>query len=38
MLFNGGLVPNFLLIKSLGQMDTIWALVLPGAVNVFPTR
>jgi len=37
MLFNGGLVPNFLLIKSLGQMDTIWALVLPGAVNVFNT-
>ncbi len=37
MLFNGGLVPNFLLIKNLGQMDTIWALVLPGAVNVFNT-
>lgn len=37
MLFNGGLVPNFLLIKTLGQMDTIWALVLPGAVNVFNT-
>lgn len=35
MLFNGGLVPNFLLIKNIGIMDTIWALVLPGAVNVF---
>lgn len=35
MLFNGGLVPNFLLIKNLQLMDTIWALVLPTAVNVF---
>ena len=37
MLFNGGIVPNFLLVKGLGLMDTIWALVLPGAVNVFNT-
>ncbi|MDR1530962.1 MAG: carbohydrate ABC transporter permease [Clostridiales bacterium] len=35
MLFNGGLVPTFLVIKSLGLMDTIWALVLPGSVPVF---
>ena len=37
MLFNGGLVPNFILIKNVGILDTIWALVLPGAVNVFNT-
>lgn len=37
MLFNGGLVPTFLLIMNLGLIDTIWALVLPGAVNVFNT-
>ena len=37
MMFNGGLVPNFLLVKYVGIMDTIWALVLPGAVNVFNT-
>ena len=37
MLFNGGMVPSFLLVKSLGLIDTIWALVLPGAVNVFNT-
>ncbi len=37
MLFNGGLVPNFLLVRNVGIMDTIWALVLPGAVNVFNT-
>jgi len=35
LLFNGGLVPNFLLIKNLGLFDTIWALVLPPAVPVF---
>lgn len=35
MLFNGGLIPNYLLVKNLGIMDTIWALVLPGAVPVF---
>jgi len=37
MLFNGGLIPTFLLIRNLGIMDTIWALVLPGAVDVFNT-
>ena len=35
MLFNGGLVPTFLEIKNLQLIDTIWALVLPGAVPVF---
>ena len=35
MLFNGGLVPTYLLVYNLHLLDTIWALVLPGAVNVF---
>lgn len=35
MLFYGGLVPNFILIRKLNLMDKIWALVLPGAVPVF---
>ncbi len=35
MLFNGGLIPSYILIKELGIMDTIWALILPGAVSVF---
>jgi putative aldouronate transport system permease protein len=35
MLFNAGLVPNYLLIKTLGFIDSIWALVLPTAVPVF---
>ena len=35
MLFNGGLIPTYLLVKNLGLVDTIWALVLPGAVPVY---
>lgn len=35
MMFNGGLVPTFLVINRLHMMDTFWALVLPGAVPVF---
>src|SRR5208283_1174780 len=35
MLFSGGLIPLFILVKSLNLMDTLWALVLPGAVPVF---
>lgn len=35
MLFNGGLIPSFLVVKQLGLLDTIWSLVLPGAVPVF---
>ena len=35
LLFSGGLIPLFILVKSLNLMDTLWALVLPGAVPVF---
>ncbi|QGQ94883.1 carbohydrate ABC transporter permease [Paenibacillus psychroresistens] len=35
MLFSGGLIPSYILISKLGLMNTIWALVLPGAVTVF---
>jgi ABC-type glycerol-3-phosphate transport system permease component len=35
MLFNGGLVPTYLVVRGLGLLDTVWALVLPGAVPVF---
>lgn len=35
MLFSGGLIPSYMTVKSLGLLDTIWALVLPGAVPVF---
>lgn len=35
MFFSGGLVPTFLLIKQLGMYNTIWSLVLPGAVGPY---
>lgn len=35
ILFNGGLIPTYLTIKSLGLIDSLGALVLPAAVNVF---
>ncbi|MDE1548932.1 carbohydrate ABC transporter permease [Jeotgalibaca caeni] len=35
MFFNGGLVPNYILINSLGMTNTIWAVVLPGALSIY---
>lgn len=35
MLFNGGLVPWYFSVRYTGILDTIWALVLPGAVPAF---
>lgn len=35
MFVNGGLIPTFLTVKMLGMYNTIWALVLPGALNTF---
>lgn len=35
MLISGGMIPNYLLISKLGLRNTIWALVLPGALPVF---
>ncbi|MDQ0374198.1 putative aldouronate transport system permease protein [Cellulomonas humilata] len=35
MFFNGGIIPNYVLISSLGMKNTMWALVLPGALSVF---
>ncbi|MDF2925175.1 MAG: transporter permease [Paenibacillaceae bacterium] len=35
MLFSGGLIPSYLLIRNLGMLNSIWALVLPGAVSAF---
>ncbi len=37
MFFSGGTVPSYLLIKNLGLMNTMWALVLPGAVGAWNT-
>lgn len=35
MLFSGGMIPTFLVVKSLGLLNTMWAMVLPGAVNTW---
>lgn len=35
MFFDGGMIPNYLLIKGLGILDTRWAMILPGALAVF---
>lgn len=35
MVFNGGLIPTFLVVKATGIYNTIWALILPGAVQTF---
>lgn len=35
ILFNGGLIPNYLVVQWTGLMDSIFALILPGALNVF---
>lgn len=34
MIFGGGLIPGYLVVSRLGLKNTIWALVLPGAMNV----
>ncbi|SDO24197.1 putative aldouronate transport system permease protein [Paenibacillus sp. yr247] len=35
ILFHGGLIPNYLVVRGTGLLDTIWALILPNAVPVF---
>ena len=35
MLFNGGMIPTYIVVKNLGLLNTVWALVLPGAVPIF---
>lgn len=34
-LFSGGLIPRYMTIRDTGLIDTLWALVIPGAVAVF---
>ena len=35
MLFNGGIIPTYLVVRATGLLDTIWALIIPGAVNTW---
>ena len=33
--FGGGLIPTYLLVNSLGMVNTFWALLIPGAMSVY---
>ncbi len=35
MFFGGGMIPTYLLVKDLGMLNTIWALVMPGAISTW---
>ncbi|MBZ4665626.1 carbohydrate ABC transporter permease [Mahella sp.] len=35
MLFGGGLIPTYLVIRSLGLINTLWALMIPSAMSVY---
>jgi len=35
MFVSGGLIPTYMVIRSLGMLDTIWSLVIPGALSVY---
>ncbi len=35
MFVDGGLIPNYLLVRNLGMYDTLWALIIPGAISTY---
>ncbi len=35
MYFQGGLIPTYLVVKDLGMVNSMWALILPGAVSIW---
>ncbi|WP_168119874.1 carbohydrate ABC transporter permease [Paenibacillus sp. HB172176] len=35
MLFSGGMIPTFLVVRQLGMIDTYWSLLIPGAISAF---
>lgn len=35
MLFNGGMIANYLLVKSLGMLETRWAIIIPTCMSTF---
>jgi putative aldouronate transport system permease protein len=35
MLFSGGMIPTFLIVKTLGLLGSYWALIIPGAISAF---
>ncbi|GBF78220.1 ABC transporter permease, partial [Paenibacillus sp. 598K] len=35
LLFSGGLIPTYLIVKSMGLLDSVWAMILPNAIWSF---
>lgn len=34
-MFSAGIIPNYIVVRSLGLLDTVWAVILPGAMAIF---
>ncbi len=37
MIFNGGMIPTYIVVRSYKLVDTLWALMLPNAISVYNT-
>jgi len=35
MIFSGGMIPNYILMKSLNMLDTPWAMIIPGCMTAY---
>lgn len=35
MMFSGGIIPTYMVIRNLGIMNTLWALIIPSALNTY---
>ncbi len=35
MFFSGGMIPSYLVINQLGMIDTVWVMIIPGAISTY---
>ncbi|WP_282942714.1 carbohydrate ABC transporter permease [Paenibacillus sp. RC67] len=35
ILFSGGLIPSYMIVKSFGLINSVWSLIIPGAISAF---
>ncbi|WP_028548905.1 carbohydrate ABC transporter permease [Paenibacillus sp. UNC451MF] len=35
MMFSGGMIPTYMIVKNLGLMNSLWALIIPSAINTY---
>lgn len=35
MFFSGGIIPNYFVVRNLKMLDSTWAIIVPGAINVY---